>query len=185
MTVLALRNGQYIVYRQWPTHRALITPDQRSTIFDPPLTPILKKVIGACSYLFSLYRRPILWLYIGTTISPLNYLTCKTKYCWCSIDAQFQNGAGSVWLALLPIKPANAALMNRLNRLPRRLPMIQDEKSLTLRWRSFCNGRIHNMISFDLACYIINGVVAAFVPSSCTFSFITTLFFNNTYKYIL
>jgi len=62
---------------------------------------------------------------------------------------------------------------------------MQDQKSLTLCWHSFWYWHIHNMLSCNLAWFIINGVMAAFVPSSCTFSFINRLFFNNTYKYIL
>jgi len=166
-------------------HCGLITNDERPKIFDAPLMPIFIKGHRACRWPFSLKRRPILWLYIGTTISLLNYPTYKTKNRWRTVDAEFQNGSGSVSLAPLPIKPANTTSMNNLNQLSCRLPMIQDWEQLTLGWLSFCHGIIHNMLLFNLAWYIIIGVVAAFVPSSCTFSFINRLFFNNTYKYIL
>jgi len=112
-------------------------------------------------------------------------LTFKTKICWLSVDAHFLNGAGSMWLCLVPIKPGNTAYINGHNQLPCRLPMTQDQKLLTLSWHSFCPGHIHNMLSFNLAQYIFASVLAAFVLSSCTFSLITTLFFNNSYKYIL
>jgi len=185
MSVVALRNGQNIQYRQWPMHRGLIAHAERPKIVDALLMHISMDGHGTCSYLFSLYWRPILWLYIGTTISLLDYLTYRMKIHWRSVDAHIQNGAGSMWPALLPMKPVNPESMNHLNRSPHRLPMMQDQKLLPLRWRSFCNACIHNMLSFNLDHYIINSVLAACVPSSCTFFFITTLFFNNTYKYIL
>jgi len=166
-------------------HCTLITNNERPKIVDAPLMPISMKGHRACHPPFSLYSRPIVWLYIGTTISLLNYLTYKTKNRWCSVDAQFQNGAGSVLLTLLPIMPANTAFMNGLNQSPCRLPMMQDQKILMLRWCSLWHGHIHNMASFNLAWYIINGDLEAFVPSSCIFSFINGLFFNNTYKDIL
>jgi len=59
-------------------------------------------------------------------------------------------------------------------------PRRHDQKSLTLRWRSFCHGCIHNMQSFILAQSIIHFVLAAFLAFSFTFFLITTLFFNNT-----
>jgi len=166
-------------------HLALITNNERPKIVDAPLTPIFMNGHGVCHRPFFLSRLPILWIYIERTRLLLNYPTYKTKNHWCSVDAQFQNGAGSVRLALLPVKPTNTAFMNSLNQSSCRLPMMQDQKLLTLRWRSFCHGRIHNMLSLNLAWDIIKGVVAAIVLSSCTFSFINRLFFNNTYKFII
>jgi len=162
-----------------------MTNDERQKIVHALLTPIFMMGQRMWLYLSCQYRQPILWLCIVTTKLLLNYLTYKTKNCWHSIDAHIQNGAGRVWLSLVPKKPANTTFMNGHNRLPRRLPMMQDVRSLTLCWHSFCHGPIHNMLSFNLAQYIITGVLAAFVPSSCTFSFINTLIFNNTHKYIL
>jgi len=132
-------------------HRTLMTNDDRPQIIDALLTPIIMMGHGACHSLVPLSRRPILRLYIEMTISLLNYLTYKTKNRWRSVDAQCQNGAGSVRHVLLPIKPTDTAFLNGLNRLPCRLPMTQDQILLTLRWCSFCHGHIHNMLSFHWA----------------------------------
>jgi hypothetical protein len=48
-----------------------------------------------------------------------------------------------------------------------------------------CQGRIRIMEPFTLAYYINNGLVAAILCYSCTFSFIITLFFNDAFKYTL
>ena len=62
---------------------------------------------------------------------------CKTLHCWGSVDSHFQDGAGRVSLLVLPIKHANTSVMNICNPWPLRLPKMQDQKSLTLHWRSF------------------------------------------------
>jgi len=64
---------------------------------------------GACHYLCSQLWRPILSLCIVTTKLHLNYLTLKTINPWHSVDAYSQNGAGSVWLLVLPSRPAHTA----------------------------------------------------------------------------
>jgi len=74
-----------------------------------------------------------------------------TKNRWRSIDAHFHDGAGSISLSLLPIKAANTSFITSCNLSPPRLPKIHDQELLTLCWRSFCHGCIHNMQSFDLA----------------------------------
>ena len=47
-----------------------------------------------------------------------------------------------------------------------------------------CHGCIHNMDSFDLAYSIIHVDLEAFLVFLYTFFLITTLFYNNNYKYI-
>jgi len=56
---------------------------------------------------------------------------------WHSVDAHFEDGAGSISLSLLPIKAVNNRFMTMCNLTPPRLPMIHDQQSLTLRWCSF------------------------------------------------
>jgi len=67
----------------------------------------------------------------------LGYQLCNTKICWHSIDAHFQNPAGSVSLVFLPLKAANIASMDVCNQVELRIPKMQNWKLLTLRWRSF------------------------------------------------
>jgi len=67
----------------------------------------------------------------------IDYPRCEIFHCWRSVDAHFQDGAGSVSLLVLPIKHASASVMTICNLWPLRLPKMQDQKSLTLRWRSF------------------------------------------------
>jgi len=74
----------------------------------------------------------------------LDYPRCETLNCWCSVDAHFQDGAGSLSLLLLPIKEANTSVMTICNQWPLRLPKMQDQKALMLRWHSFPGwGREH------------------------------------------
>jgi len=68
-----------------------------------------------------------------------NYLTYKTKNCWCSIDAHFQNGAASISLSLLCWNTANTSFMIVCIQSPPRLPMMQEQTSLTRHWLS-CSG---------------------------------------------
>ena len=99
-----------------------MTHDEMQKLVDAWLTPIFTMGQGANHYLFSQQRRPIHWLCTVTTKSHLNYLTYKTKNHWCSIDAHFQNGAASMWLSLLRIKPANTTFVNGHTRLPHQVP---------------------------------------------------------------
>jgi len=76
-------------------------------------------------------------LCVFTTKSRFYYPTHRTKNHWRSIDAHFQDGAGSVFLTLLPIKDANTLIMRIHYQVAFLLPDLQDQKLLTLRWRSF------------------------------------------------
>ena len=57
---------------------------------------------------------------------------------------------------------------------------MHDQKLLTLRWRLFCHGCIHNMQSLHVSQFVIHVVLAAFLAWSFPFFLISTLFFNNT-----
>ena len=184
-TSFAHKDSQYHIY-EWPQPIATqITNDARSTIVDTLLTILFRMRQGAYGSLFCLKGQPIPHWWMAATDRHSDYQWCKTNNRWHSVDAQIQNGAVSVWLSLLHTNPANITLMIGRKWSPSRLRMMQYLKSLTLHWHSFSHGCIHNTVSFDLAKYIIDGVLAAFVPSSCTFSFITTMVFNNTYEYII
>ena len=106
-------------------------------IVDTPLTLILKMGQGACCILFCLYRMPTHWLCVFTTKSRFYYPTYRTKNRWRSIDGHFEDGVGSVFLTLLPIKDANTLIMCIHYQVAFLLPDLQDQKSLTLRWCSF------------------------------------------------
>jgi len=119
-------------------------------------------------------------LCITTTILLVNYWTNKTKNRWRSVDTHFQDGDGSVLVSVLPIKGGNTSIMCIHYQIMFLLPdKLQNLKSLTFCWRSFCHRRNRNMEPFTLAYCIYNGLVAAILCCSCTFSFLTTLFFND------
>jgi len=87
---------------------------------------------------------------MAAIICQLDYPRCKTKNRWRSVDAHFQNGAGSVSLSLLHIKAAYTSFMNVCIQLPLRLPKVQDQKSLTRGWLSFSGwGRERFSLVFD------------------------------------
>jgi len=84
---------------------------------------------------------------IMATNSRINYHTYHTRTYWRSVDAHFQNVAGSVVCTLLPIKAANTLFMNVRNESPIRLSKMEVQKLLTLCSHSFSRwGREH--ISF-------------------------------------
>jgi len=76
-------------------------------------------------------------LCVLTTKLRFYYLTYRTKNRWRSVDAHFQDGAGRVFLTLLSIKDANTLIMCIHYQVAFLLPDLQDQKSWTLRGRSF------------------------------------------------
>jgi len=67
----------------------------------------------------------------------LYYPKCETLNHWCSFDAHFHSGAGSVSLLLLPTKEANVSVMTSCNQCPLWLPRMRDIQLLRLHWCSF------------------------------------------------
>jgi hypothetical protein len=67
-------------------------------------------------------------------------LRCIAKYRWRSVDTHFQKRAVTVQHTFLPIKAANTPLITVSNNSQLRLVMMQNQKLLTLRWRSFSEG---------------------------------------------
>jgi len=80
-----------------------------------------------------------------------SYWICKTKTCWRSVDADFQVGAGIVRHAVFPIQVANTLFITVWNHSPLRLPRMQDQKSLTLRWCSL-SGWTKECVAIICAC---------------------------------
>jgi len=124
--------------------------DARPNIVGTPWTLIVMTGLGVCHFLFGLSTQPILSVCIKIANSQINYPTCKTKNCGRSVDAHFQNGAGTVSLSLLHINSAYSSFINLWIQLPLRLPRIQHQKSLGrhglpfLRW-----GRERVSLVFD------------------------------------
>jgi hypothetical protein len=131
------------------------------------------------------WRQPKIPLWLTTTYRRCDCPGRMTINRWRSVDAHFHHGAGRVLLSVLPIKAAKNCLVAKYNLSEVWFPRTDDEKLLTLRWRSFCHGCIDNMQWFILAQSIIHFVLAAFLAFSFTFFLITTSFFNNTYRNII
>jgi len=127
----------YFEYTLLPHSVPHFGQDARPKIVDTPLRLIFRMGQGAFRYHFCHLRQPILRLRMFTTNPQLHYPGCKTKNHWCSVDAQFQDWAGSALLLFLPVKAANTWLIDVSNQSPVRLPKIQDQKLLTLHWCSF------------------------------------------------
>ena len=62
----------------------------------------------------------------------LDYPQCETKNQWCSVDAHFQNGVGSVLELILHIKAANTWFITVCHQLPFRLPKMYKQQLLVL-----------------------------------------------------
>jgi hypothetical protein len=99
---------------------------------------------------------PIRLLCITMTKSLANYRTYKTTNCWRSIGSHAKNGAVTVLLSLLSFKAANTSIIHNNGQVTSELPYIQDHKSLTLHWRTFCcvihstSAAVHNCLHPDL-----------------------------------
>jgi len=78
----------------------------------------------------------------------LDYKRCETLNRWCSVDAHFQDGAGSMSLRLLLLTGANTSVMTICNQSPLRLPSMEDRKLLMLRWLSFPRSGTERISSF-------------------------------------
>jgi hypothetical protein len=83
-----------------------------------------------CCFLFCLYRQPIQWLLTTMTNSLFNYLTYRTINHWCSVDAQFQNGAGRVSISLVCRNEANTWYILVCIQSPTRFAMMPEQNSL-------------------------------------------------------
>ena len=121
----------------------------RLKIVDALLTLIFRTGLLSCYFLFGLERLPILWLWI--TVSKLlpNWPTLKTKNCWHSINAHYQNVAVTVSHSPLPIKADNMLIMNNSEPIASQLGYLQLQILLTLRWWSHSEwGCYHIAFSF-------------------------------------
>jgi len=152
---------------------------------DATVIAIVKMGHGGYRNLFYQSMRPIISLWLSGTYRRSDYTGWMNKNRWHSVDAHSQDQVGSMSLEFLQIKAANTSITYNHHQLNFQLPNLHDLQLLTLHWRSFCHGCIYNKQSFDLVQCIIQIVLAAFLAFSFTFSLITTLFFNNTYEYIL
>ena len=128
---LAYTGGQCFQYASKRPNLWSITWLTRPKIVDAPLTLIFKIGQGACSLLFGLEWRPILSICIKMAMSLINYRTYMTKNHWLTVDAQFQNRAGCVLLAPLPIKAACTSLMNVYDQSPCRVTMMRSQTWMT------------------------------------------------------
>jgi len=153
------RDAVFFAYKRWQhfhyvyslPNRVFITRLTSGHIVDALLTLILQMGQRASRFLFCVLMLSTLLLCITTTKLLHNYQTNKTKNHWLSVDAHFQDGAGSMLLSLLPIKGGNTSIMCIHYQIAFLLLDLQDQKSLMLHWRSFCHGLNHNMETFTLA----------------------------------
>ena len=95
-----------------------------------------------CRCHFCQYRLPIRWLWITASKSLPKQPTYKTKNRWCSIDAHFQHGAVTMSISPLPIEAADTLIMDNSKQIASQTTYLQDQNSLTLRWRSFSGSAV-------------------------------------------
>jgi len=160
--------------------KGVISLDAWRKMVDAPLTLIFIMGQGGYCNLFCRYRQRKITLCLTTAYRRCDFLRCMTKNRWRSIDAHFHDGAGRVLQSVLPIQASKKTFMTKYNLSEVWFPRTHDQNSLTLRWRSFCHGSIHNISSINLAQSIIHNVLAAFLGFSFTFFLITTLCFDKT-----
>jgi len=176
----AYKGRQKFIYDWVQPIGGVISHDTLPQIIDAPLTLIFTMGHGGYCYLYCHWRPPKIPLWLTTTYRRGDLPGHMTTNCWRSVDAHLHDGAGRVLHSILPIKAAKNSLMTNNNLSEVWFPRTHDQKSLTLCWRWFCHGCIHNMQSLNLAQCIIHIVLVAFLAVSFTFFLITTLFFNNT-----
>ena len=115
----------------------VISQDAWPKIVDSPLTLMFMMGQGGYYTLFCLERKPKIPLWLTTTNRGCDILGRMTKNCWRSIDSQFHDGAGRVLYIILPRREAKNSFMTDYNLSEVWFPRTQDQKSFTLRWRSF------------------------------------------------
>jgi len=115
----------------------VINDDGRPTIVDTPLKLIFKMGQGLFHFLFCLSRQLILCLRLYTTCHPSDYPRYRTNNLWCTVDAQYHDGAGRVLQSVFPIQAGKNALMTECNLSAVWLRRTHDQKSLTLCRRPF------------------------------------------------
>jgi len=174
---------QYCCYLQPLQNYFLITRLTRPKIVDASLTLILKMGLGVSCFSFGVKRLSMPLLCMTYTKLLHNYLTNTTWNRWDFSDAHFQAGAGTVLYSLVPIQGGNNSIMCFHYQTVLLLSDLQDLKLLTLSRGSFCHRHNRTMETFTFTYYINIHLVAAALCCSFTFSFLTTLFFNNAYKY--
>ena len=130
--------GEYLTFMHvYKPIGSWITQDARQNIVDALWTLIFRMGLWLCHSMFCQGRVPVGWLMIAATRSLFDYCTSMSKNPWWFVDAHLQDGAGSMMLIFLTWKAANTSFGNGCNPLRLRLPNMQSQKSLTLRWRSF------------------------------------------------
>jgi len=131
------KESQYFVYEWLQPIATNVTQDGQVKIINAPLTLILRMRQWPCWILFCQERVPVRWLWIAATRSLSKYRTYKSKHRWCSVDAYFHDGVGSLIQLFWTLKAANTSFMNGCNQSPLRLPKMNRKKSLTLHWLWF------------------------------------------------
>jgi len=86
---------------------------------------------------FCLLRWAISPLCARRSAQCLDYQVCKNNYHWYSVEAHFQEAAGSLSLWVLPLKAGNISLMDVCNQSELCLHKMQSKKLLTSHWRAF------------------------------------------------
>jgi len=154
----------------------------RPTIVDTPLTLIFEMRCGECCILYA-YNGYQYFDHVNSLPSWV-FITrvTGTKIVDALLTFILKIGSGSVLRSLFPRTDANTSIMYICYQIAFLLPDSSHQKSLTLCCRWFCHWHIHNIPSFHLAEYIIYNILTAFLSSSGTIFFITSLCFDNTYK---
>jgi len=114
-----------------------ITHDTWPTIVDAPLTLIHMMGQGGYCTLFCLERTPKIRSWLAPTDGRCDFPGGMTINRWLSVDAHFHDGAGRVLQSVLPIKAGKNCFMTYYNQSEVWFPKMHDQKSWTLRWRSF------------------------------------------------
>jgi hypothetical protein len=142
--------GSQKFHSQWlHTIGGVISQDAWPKIVDAPLALVFMKGQGGYCYLFYLWRQPIIPLWLTTTYWRCDVQGRMTKNRWCSVEAHFHDWAGRVLLSVLPIKAAKNCFVTDYNLSKVCFPTTHEQKSLMLRWHSFCHYCILNMEWFN------------------------------------
>jgi hypothetical protein len=114
----------------------VISQDTWPHIVDSLLTLNLMLGQGGYCNLFCLERQPKIPLWLATTKWRCDFPRHMTTNCWRTVDAHFHDGAGRVLQSVLPIKAVYNSFMTGYNLSQVWFPRTNDQKSLTLHWRS-------------------------------------------------
>jgi len=100
-TIVALQGGDSWIMSQCRRTALSIVHDAMPQIVDAPSMLLFRMWQCACHLHFRLQCRPTHSLWKDVTMQPMYCQMCKTKNCWCSVDAHIHHSETAFWHSII------------------------------------------------------------------------------------